>query len=111
MTLVDQFHPAIWDDPESVWDRVRDYLCLPRSNDEARDQVWQTRVDLIEDLMFHHPEAFIDRIEVLADECPHIREVIATAYVGGRAPDPGLDRFWALQTRLQPDVEALGDVQ
>ena len=107
--LNDEWHPAVWDDPESVWDRIRDYLCRPsvvgdRLSRAAQDD-WHTRIDLIEDLMFHHSDAFIDRLEALADECPGTREVIAQAYVDGRAPDTGLERFWALQERLRPEFE------
>ncbi len=48
-------HEAVRLDPESVWVRLRSFLC-PRATEEER-------LDLIEDLMFWHPDAFIDRIE------------------------------------------------
>jgi hypothetical protein len=52
----DAIHEAVRLDPESVWDRLRTFLCSPEEAD-------MERVDLVEDLMFWHAEAFIDRLE------------------------------------------------
>jgi hypothetical protein len=99
----------------TVWDRVRKYLCSPRDHSDPQGRAAHddslTRVDLIEDLMFHHSESFIDRVEALADECPGTREAIAEAYVDGRAPDNGLERFWALQERVRLEFETENDGQ
>jgi hypothetical protein len=107
--LNDEWHPAVQENPESIWERIHEYMCQPAKTTDAESGEAQeqhlTRVDLIEDLMFWHSDAFIDRIEALGDECPGTREAIVDAYVGGRAPTNGLDRFWALQERLRPDVE------
>ena len=102
----DQIHALIKDDPETVWDRLRRYLCVPSSADvpdgaEQRDIL--NKVDLLEDLMFWHSDAFIDRIEAVSNECPEARDAIARAHVDGRAADQGLERFWALQSRLESD--------
>jgi hypothetical protein len=88
----DAIHEAVRQDPESVWDRLRRFLCSRAAEDE--------RQDLIEDLMFWHPDAFIDRLEALVGECPRVRDSLVEAYVGGRAETPGLTRFYALQKRL-----------
>jgi hypothetical protein len=89
----DAIHEAVRLDPETVWRRVRDFLC---SSDDAYE-----RIDLIEDLMFWHSDSFIDRLEALAGECPQAREPLEAAHVGGRAETPGLTRFYALQDRLR----------
>jgi hypothetical protein len=85
-------HEAVRLDPESVWDRLRALLCSEADHYE--------RLDLVEDLMFWHPDAYIARLETLAEECPGIRDLIVMAEVGGRAVTPGLARFHALQGRL-----------
>ena len=49
---------------EPVWDRLRVFLCSPEDPD-------MERVDLVEDLMFWHADAFIDRLEAaLASATP-----------------------------------------
>lgn len=101
----DALHEAVRLDPESVWDTLRAFLCSRAAHDE--------RLDLIEDLMFWHPDAFIDRIEALADDCPRSWGALAEAEVGGRTETPGLTRFYALQHRLgrQPARSStLGDI-
>lgn len=89
----DAVHDAVRLDPESVWDRLRVFLCSPEAPDIER-------IDLVEDLMFWHADAFIDRLEALIAECPGIESHVVSAYVGGLAIGPGLDRFYALQDRL-----------
>jgi hypothetical protein len=96
VTSTDGFHPAILSDPESLWGRIREFLC----GEQARAQPL-IAVDLVEDLMFHHSRSFIDRIEALADECPNACAAIRDAYVGGREPDDAIDRFMRLQERLR----------
>jgi hypothetical protein len=88
----DAIHEAVRLDPESVWVRLRRFRCSRATEEE--------RLDLIEDLMFWHPDAFIDRIEALADECRKVRGVLIQVHIGGRADTPGLTRFYALQERL-----------
>lgn len=63
------------------------------------------RVDLVEDLMFWHHDAFIDRLEALVSECPDAESHVASAHVGGLAMSPALARFYALQDRLAPPLE------
>jgi hypothetical protein len=88
----DAIHEAVRLEPETVWDRVRRFLCSSVDSYE--------RVDVIEDLMFWHSDAFIDRLEALAGECPDLEGVLVLAHIGGRAETPGLTRFYALQERL-----------
>jgi hypothetical protein len=85
-------HEAVRLDPETVWDRLRVFLCS-----EADDY---ERLDVIEDLMFWHPDAYIERLEMLAEECPGVQELVVVAETGGRVLSPGLARFHALQARL-----------
>jgi hypothetical protein len=92
----DAIHEAVRLDPESVWDRLRVFLCSPEDSDYER-------VDLVEDLMFWHADAFIERLEALVSDCPAIEAHVANAQVGGLAVGPGLERFYALQDRLGPE--------
>lgn len=89
-----RLHRLVRTDPEAAWADIHARLCASRPRDELFLQ------DLIEDLMYHDPDAFIDRLEVLISECPLAREPVAAAYVGGRASSPGLERFWLLQEQL-----------
>jgi hypothetical protein len=90
-----RLHDGVFPDPEAVWPELRNYLCDARDNPHD-----PSVIELIEDLMFWHADAFVRRMEKLADDCPSIREMIAAAYVGGTAaacvdrfdvtsPDPG----------------------
>lgn len=89
----DAIHEAVRLDPESVWDRLRVFLCSPEDPDIER-------VDLVEDLMFWHADAFIDRLEALVADCPATEAHVVLAHVGGLAVSPGLQRFYALQDRV-----------
>lgn len=89
-----RLHRLIRIEPEAGWEELRARLCAQPPRDELFLQ------DLIEDLMFNNPDAFIDRIETLVTDCPQAREPVAEAYVGGRASTLGLERFWSLQERL-----------
>lgn len=89
-----RLHRLVREDPDTAWPELRARLCAgPPRDDLLLD-------DLVEDLMFHDPDRFIDRIESVVAECPNAREPVARAYVGGRTSSPGLERFWALQERL-----------
>ncbi len=99
-----RLHRGVRLDPESVWEEVLSFLCAPPPSREGLDVQ-----DLIEDLMFWHSDAFIDRLEALVDECPRLREDVAWSNVGGIAPGPGLERFYALQDRLASAREREGD--
>ncbi len=90
-------HEAVRLDPESVWDRVRAFLCSHDDDD-------MEKLDLVEDLMFWHADAFIDRLEALVADCPAVSSAVAEAYVGGLAVTAGLERFYALQDRLAPSI-------
>lgn len=91
----DAIHDLVIQDPEAVWDRVRRFLC------EEQPERQLERVDLVEDLMFWHSDAFIDRVEALAEECPGVRDLVGEAHVGGTAETPGLTRFYDLQDRVR----------
>jgi hypothetical protein len=69
-------HRAVLDDPESVWEELQTFLCSPMTNPYRDDQ---RRADLIEDLMFHHAPALIDRLEQLVAECPEMKPTLASA--------------------------------
>ncbi len=97
-------HDAVRLDPETVWPRVRALLGTSR---RGRDANYENQ-DLIEDLMFWHADAFIDRFEALVAESPHLEDDIAIAHVGGVAVGPGLERFYALQDRISDRLEAEG---
>ncbi len=95
----DAIHDAVSDDPESVWDRLCQYLCRGLPPDELGERELLNKTDLVEDLMHRHADEFIERLEALADECASAREAIATAHVGGTQVTPALERFYALQER------------
>ena len=101
--VVERIHDAVRLGPESVWPELRQLLADP-----AWDPFDLTLVDLVEDLMFWHADAFAERLEQLVDEAPHLRAAVATAHLGGRATDEGLERFLALQDRLLAELEAEG---
>jgi hypothetical protein len=105
----DQIHEAVRLDPESVWDRLRLFLCASATGPSGDAEALQ-RADLIEDLMFWHAEEFIDRLEKLVEECPALHPDVVMAHVGGRAVGPGLERFYALQESLVSALEADGQL-
>jgi len=90
----DAIHDAVIADPESVWDRARVFLCGPADAD-------MERIDIVEDLMWWHSDAFIDRLEALVEECPEARHHVEQAHVGGVGVGQGLERFYDLQARLR----------
>jgi hypothetical protein len=99
-----RIHRAIRLDPESVWDEVRAQLCAPPPRDELFLE------DIVEDLLYAHADAFIDRLEQLAANCPEAQRVLAAAHIGGIASSPALERFWDLQDRLERDLVARGEM-
>jgi hypothetical protein len=94
-----RLHRGVRLDPESVWDDLKDYLCSLADPDQG----WAD--DLIEDLMFWHADAFIERLETLVAECPRLVPTVEWAVVEGVAGD-GVDRFHALQARLEDAYQA-----
>ena len=96
-------------DPESVWDRLSRLLCASPGG-PWDDAEYLSRVDLIEELMFWHADAFIERLETLVEACPQLRMDVSAAYVGGVAVGPGLERFYALQESISGALEATGDL-
>ena len=95
-----RLHRGVRFEPESVWAELEEYLCAGTWRSADLDAQ-----DLVEDLMFWHADAFVDRVESLVSRCPSAREVVAYAHVGGVAGD-GVDRFHGLQDRLRADLEA-----
>jgi hypothetical protein len=89
-------HEAVRLEPESVWDRLRAFLCSDADHYE--------QLDLVEDLMFWHPDEFIERLTTVSQECPRVRELIVAAEVGGRAITPGLAQFHELQAKLDASI-------
>jgi hypothetical protein len=96
-----RIHEAVRLDPESVWIDLRNILC------SADDPFDVAVVDLLEDLVFWHADAFMERIEQLVEECPCVRLTVAWATVGGVA-GPGIDRFDVLHQRLVEEAVAKG---
>jgi hypothetical protein len=95
-----RLHEGVLRDPEGVWQELRAYLCGP-TDDRS--------VDLIEDLMFWHAAAFVERVEALVEECPSVAETVASAYVGGTAAE-GVDQFHALQDRILARMETANEL-
>ena len=89
-------------DPEAVWPQLRDRLCADPP--EEADAV--ELMNAFEELLYSHADQFIQRIEALADECPSARGYLQEAYVGGVAASDALDRFDALQERLNREARA-----
>ena len=96
-----RLHKGVRLDPESVWSDLRAYFCA------AKDPFDLNVVDLLEDLMFLHADAFVDRLEELVVDCPSVRLTVALAHVGG-VTGPGIDRFDLLQQRLLKEDTAEG---
>jgi hypothetical protein len=95
-----RLHLAIREDPESAWEDLRALLCSAE-----RDDLFV--IDLVEDLLSLHGDAFIDRLEAVAAECADALEIIALADVGGFA-GPAMERFLRLQARARPHLERRG---
>lgn len=108
-TEYDEIHEPVRLDPESVWDRLREFLCASATGPSSDAEILQ-RADLIDDLMFWHADAFIGRLEKLVEECPSLNTSVEMAYVGGVAVGPGLERFYALQDSLRAALEAEGQL-
>jgi hypothetical protein len=96
-------------DPAEVWERLRSLLCTSVTTDTDESERLD-RVDLIEDLMFHHADAFIDRVLALVAECPDLEMDVAMAHVGGVAAGQGLLRLYELQERLERKFVAAGEL-
>jgi hypothetical protein len=84
---LDAIHDDVRTNPEDVWDRLARLLCASATG-PAKDADYLARTDLIEDLMFFHADAFIDRLETLLDECPELRADVVMAHVGGVGVGP-----------------------
>ncbi len=106
----EQIHELVRLDPESVWDRLRQFLCASGAHEQGATYA-DERVDLIADLMFWHADAFIDRLERLVEECPDLGLDVATIHVGGVTLTPGLERFYLLQESLASALEAKGHLR
>lgn len=99
-----RLHRGVRLDPETVWDELKAYLCMVSHSSDGWD------IDLVEDLMFWHADAFVDRLETLVDECPQVGKTVVWATVEGTAA-AGVDRFHVLQERVAGDLEAQGYLQ
>lgn len=99
-----RIHRATRLDPESIWDELRSRLCAPPPRDEL------FLVGIVEDLLYGHADAFIDRLEQLAAECQEAQRSLAAAHIGGIASRPALERFWNLQDRLERELVARGEL-
>jgi hypothetical protein len=108
-TELDAIHDDVRANPEDVWDRLARLLCASATG-PAKDADFLARTDLIEDLMFFHADAFIDRLETLLQECPELRADVVMAHVGGVGVGPGLRRFYAIQDALSREFEASGEL-
>lgn len=102
-------HDTVIAEPEAVWEQLRSLLCASASRDTDESERFD-RVDLIEDLMFHHADAFIVRLEELVAECPDLEVDVAMAHVGGVAVSQGLLRFYELQERIERKLVAAGEL-
>lgn len=106
---LDATHDAVKANPEEVWERLARLLCASATG-PAKDAEFMTRTDLIEDLMFFHADAFVDRLETLVEACSALRSDVVMAHVGGVGVGPGLRRFYAIQDSLSKEFEASGDL-
>jgi hypothetical protein len=95
---------ALREDPESVWPELRRLWC----EDDPPSEDYLFRMALLEDLLDLHVERFIDRLEELGNGCPQAALYLADAHTGDLAPSPAMDRFDALQRRLEDDLVAKG---
>jgi hypothetical protein len=94
-----RLHRGVREDPESVWDDLRARICQDPDDFAA---------DIVDDLLFHHAEAFADRVAALADECPDSRELIASIHTGDKDDSPAMARFEAKRRRLEDQLVAAG---
>lgn len=79
-------------DPEAAWPKVVAFVRRYPGTPEA--------IDLIEDLIYGHGPAFIDRIEIIARSDRRVGDAVADAVIGGIA-GPAIERFDRLQVDLR----------
>ena len=103
-------HAGVRSDPEEVWDRLAQLLCAS-ARGPAKDAESLQRTDLIEDLMFHHADAFVERLDTLLKQCPALKSDVVKAHVGGVAIGVGLQRFYGMQDTLSTELEASGELR
>jgi uncharacterized protein DUF6869 len=89
-------HSQVATDPERAWPSFVRFIRDPAPGDPER--ILQV-LDLLEDFVYDHAAAFIDRIEALAESDPTFKELVADAFVGGVGGE-AVERFHALQERL-----------
>jgi len=80
-------------DPEATWPNIVEFVRRHPQTDDA----WT----LLEDVMFGHGEAFIDRLEALARTDRAIRATIAAAPEIGGIASTAVDRYNRLQAEIQ----------
>ena len=83
ITASDELHSRIWDEPERAWPVICEII--KRIVDD--DMLAFVGAGPLEDLLVHHPHAFIDRVEALAREDAHFRRAVSGVW-GSRSLEP-----------------------
>ncbi len=91
---LERLHSLVRSDPDRAWPI---FLRFAKQNRGG------FAIDLLEDFVYEHDEAFIDRIEAAALQDVAIRNLVEQAHIGGIATI-GAERFNLLQRRLQEDA-------
>ena len=98
-----RLHRGVREDPESVWLDVRARMC----GDEVADPVFID--DLLDDLLFFHADAFVDRVLEAARDCRPAMHAVVWVHIGGVA-GASLDRFEVERRRMEDALVAAGDL-
>ena len=95
----DELQELVWNDPERAWP----VICEVIRRASADDVLACVAAGPLEDLLVHHPHAFIDRVESLATEDAHFRRAVSGVWGWNSIPDDvrrRLDKVLGDETRL-----------
>jgi hypothetical protein len=95
----DELQELVWNDPERAWP----VICEVIRRASADDVLAYVAAGPLEDLLVHHPHAFIDRVESLAKEDAHFRWAVSGVWGWNSIPDDvrrRLDKVLGDETRL-----------
>lgn len=85
----DELRELVWHNPERAWP----IICEIIQRVSADDILAYVAAGLLEDLLVHHPHAFIDRVESRAKQDTHFRRAVSGVWGWTRIPDDVLKRL------------------
>jgi len=83
LAAFDELQELVWNDPERAWP----VICEVIRRASADDVLAYVAAGPLEDLLVHHPHAFIDRVESLAKEEAQFRRAVSGVWGWNSIPD------------------------